>query len=228
MKKMLIALTIVFAAASSCPAGTVTVAYRFDAPVITEENGFSSILFPGTVQSAGPGKPSCPYRAVRILLPRGETVSRVEVSRRGWTPVPGKIRLMPKQRHVPGVEGGLSEGPLLIDMDAYGVDIWIEPPVPVLRTQYMRGHAIATGTICPVEYNAAREQAGYHSEIIVTVHTSTGRATGMPERHDPVTLDRLGEMIDNPVSMPLLTAPFSSPLSYAVPTTRWVCCSSLA
>jgi len=182
----------------------VTVRYIFDTPSIENvDGGFSRIVFPATVQAGKAGEPSFPFRGAAVLLPPGEEAVSSHIDRRGWKVIPQAVKLYPRQDPVPGSDR--PEKRFLYKADVYARDSWIHPPAPQFRTRYLRGHAIATGTFSPVGHNPATGEAGYWSEIEITIET--GVAAGPADaskllRRDAVTIDRLASLIDNPGALP--------------------------
>jgi hypothetical protein len=198
-----IATATILASYDEAPAD-VTVTWRFDAPSIEAvDGGFSRIVFPATMQAGKAGEPSFPFRGAAVLLPPGEEVVSLHVERRGWKVIPQSVRLYPRQDPVPGIDP--PEKHFLYKADVYARDSWIHPPAPRLRTRYLRGHAIATGTFSPVGYNPATGEAGYWSEIEITIETGPSASpagTSKLLRRDAATIERLAALIDNPGALP--------------------------
>lgn len=189
----------------SSPVGAdVNVTYRFNTPVIESiDGGFSRIIFPATVQAGKAGEPSFPFRGAAVLLPHGEAAASVRVERRGWKAISRSVKLVPRQDPVPGIDRPEKE--FLYRADVYARDLWIHPPDPQFTTRYLRGHAIATGTFSPVGHNPATGEAGYWSEIEITIETeipTEGAAASKMMRRDEATLERLAALVDNPAALP--------------------------
>ncbi len=196
------AITVLpFLAAAAHTAG-VSVTYHLDEPASFEtERGFSRIQFPGTVQSGRPGEPSYPFYGVAIVLPPGEAVANVSIVRRNLKRLGGTYRLHPMQPPVPGGEAVQREREFLYEEKAYGIDEWVRPVTAPFTTQYLKGHAIAVGTFCPIEYNPLQGQIGYYRVIEVTVETapSAGSMKSLAFlRTDEATHTRVAALVDNP------------------------------
>jgi len=184
----------------------VTVTYRFSEPAVESvDGGFSRIVFPATIQAGKPGEPSFPFRGSAVLLPTGEVVVSVRVEQRGWKVIPRSVRLFPRQDPVPGTDP--PEKHFLYRADVYARDSWIYPPAPKFTTRYLRGHAIAAGSFSPAGHNPATEEAGYWSEIEITIETERGpdpAAVSKMRRRDAETIERLTALIDNPAALPAI------------------------
>lgn len=194
---LLISLTTAPAAA-----GEVSVTYRFGDPVIERlGGGFSRIIFPSTIQAGKAGGPSYPFRGCQILLPPGQEADGVRVKRSGWKVIGTGVRLYPRQNPLPGTDiEGVDRG-FLYDSEAYSTDRMIRPPDARFSTHYLRGHGIAVGSFSPASYNPASGEAGFFSEVEVTVTTaplSSADGRVAPLRRDGATIRRISDIVDNP------------------------------
>ncbi len=200
---LIVVFAIVLLVAASALAD-VTVTYRFDDPVVESvDGGFSRLVFPATMQAGKAGEPSFPFRGAALLLPPGEEAVSVHIDRRGWKVIPQSVRLFPRQDPVPGTDP--PEKRFLYKADVYTRDSWIYPPAPQFRTRYLRGHAIATGNFSPVGHNPASGEAGYWSEIEITIETESlaeAAAVSKMLRRDAATIERLTSLVDNPAALP--------------------------
>ncbi len=195
---------ILLVAPRPAPAGEVAVSYGFDRPLVKKTNdGFSLIVFPSAMQAGKAGEPSYPFRGACILLPEGERSCGVRIKRSGWRAIGEGIRLHPRQDPVPGLRQGDSRG-FLYKASAYAVDRWVEPEASSFSTHYLRGHAIASGSFTPVSYRPSTGEAGYWSEIEVTILTIRDDYDGGGRliRADAETAGRLLDIIDNDADLP--------------------------
>jgi hypothetical protein len=204
--------------AAGAGAATVRVVCRFDAPMIEAlPGGFSLVVFDGAVQAGKRGEPSYPFRGVQILLPPGHIASSTRIVRGGWTVLDGAHRLFPAQEPVPGVDLDTGERRFLYDEAAYAVDRWMRPPDRPFATHCLRGHAIASGAVSPVEYRPASDAVGYYRTVEIVIETS--HAAGARDalellRRDGGTLRRLSRVVANPealASYEPLAAPLRDP-----------------
>jgi hypothetical protein len=200
---------------------SVSIVCKFDPPVIESSQGeFSRILFPATVQAGHAGGPSLPFRGVAVLLPEGESITDVKLDRRNWTVLPGKVKLHPRQHVVPGNAVKRPDSEFAYRPELYAQDRWIDPPTSKFRTRYLRGHPVAVGSFSPAVYNPARSEAGYYSEIEITIETAPSRESAEASRflrNDEATLERLASIVENPGSIPL-AAPLAGDLDYLIIT----------
>jgi len=194
----------------------VTVTYRFGDPTVKSDGtGFSRLVFPATVQAGRAGEPSFPFRGAAILLPPGTEAAAVRVERRGWKVIPQAVRLYPGQYPLPGA--GSPERRFLYREDVYSRNSWINPPSPSFRTRYLRGHAVATGVFSPAAHNPATGEAGYWSEVDITIETAPSEESAAASkllRLDGTTVERLASLVDNPEALPVAGEPLTSVEGY--------------
>ena len=199
-----LSLLLLFTSDVLC-AGEISVTYRFEGPrVVDMGGGFSRIEFDQTVQAGKPGEPTFPFRGAQILLPPGEMVSGVTIDRKGWRVIGGEHKLHPKQYTVPGLERDGHGNGFLIKHETYEIDSWIHPPASKFSTHYLRGHAIAGGSFCPVGFLPAAREVGYFSEVVVRIETyAAGSFVDAAKllRSDQDTRSRIERLVDNPLSV---------------------------
>jgi hypothetical protein len=200
-----VAVIAVAALASGARPGTVHVTYHFDNPRFeTTAEGFSRILFPSTMQAGRPGEPSYPFLGIQVLLPPGESVSRIDIRRSDWRALGGSRKLYPAQAPTTGIAVGGSGPGFLYRSAAYQVAAWVYPPEMGLMTYYLRGFAIASGALSPVGYFPSSGEVGYYGTIEVVVETSSSgaarEALGLL-RADRETLERVSKLVDNPSAL---------------------------
>ena len=190
------------AIAASARPSTVRLTLNFDSPKLEAlPGGFSRISFPATVQAGKPGEPSYPFRGVQALLPGGEAIVRVSMVRGGWTLLGGSNKLHPAQETVPGTLIDGTKPGFLYRPAAYQVDTWVYPPEATFRTHYLRGHAIAAGSVSPVGCRPASGEIGYYHTVEVTLETEPSeeaREALRLLRTDPGTIERVSRIVDNP------------------------------
>jgi len=182
-------------------AAVVKVTIHFDSPrTVEDDNGFTRILFPRTIQAGRPGEPSFPFRAVHLLLPPGERVKKASITRKSMVLIGKGYRLYPFQHMEPGLEEPTKEKPFIINRAVYAGTEWINPPYS-FNTGYLRGHAIAIGAVSPVSYQPAGGAVGYYREIEVTVETEPSPMSNDALRllrTDPATERRIKALVENP------------------------------
>lgn len=205
----------VIVAATPAASSAISATYRFESPLVEPAgDGFSRLVFPAAIQAGRRGEPSLPFSGAALLLPPGEAIASVRIERRGWTPVPAAVHLYPRQDPRPiGAAPGGEPDPgrsFLYRSEVYAQDRWIDPPPPLFRTRFLRGHPIATGAFSPVGYNPAAGAAGYYAEITITIETEPSQAAAAARRllrTDRATLERLAALVDNPGALPPLPPP---------------------
>lgn len=198
--RILLLLMVIILLPLSVSGSEMRVELQFETPELkTDREGFTRIIFADAIQAGKPGEPSVPYRKVQLLLSRGLEVTDVAVRKSDWRKLQAGCRLYPMQvPRTSGPETG-DAGGFLIKSSAYSADRWIFPPAGDFTTHYLRGHPIATGTVCPVGYNAGTGEAGYYRniELIITTEPSS-RSVASDPKYDPSTIQRLEKLVDNP------------------------------
>ncbi len=192
-------------AASCAQAATVRLTLSFASPRLEAlPGGFSRVVFPATAQAGKPGEPSYPFRGIQALLPPGESVVRSTMRRSGWTTLEGSNKLYPAQEPVPGLEIDRAGGRFLYRASAYEVDAWVFPPEAEFTTRYLRGHAIATGSVSPIGCRPASGAVGYYRTIEVDLETGPSdeaREALRLLRTDAGTIERVERLVDNPAAV---------------------------
>jgi hypothetical protein len=211
-------LLAVLISAACARSATVRLTIRFDAPKLEAlPGGFSRMVFPATVQAGKPGEPTYPFRGVQALLPPGESISGVRIIRGGWKLIGGSYRLHPAQAVLPGMEIDSANRRFLYNAAAYGATEWVYPPEAPFRTYYLRGHAIASGVVCPVGFRPATGETGYFGAIDVVIETAASdeaREALRLVRADPGTTERVSRIVGNPGELSRyegLAAPLGNP-----------------
>ena len=224
------AILTLLAATFPANAATVRITYQYGNPRLeTLAGGFSRVLFPATMQAGKPGEPSYPFQGMQALLPPGESVSRIKILKSDWRLLGSSHKLYPAQAPVPGIEIGGLKSRFLYHAAAYQVDTWVYPPDAPLATHYLRGHAIASGSVSPVGYRPSSGEVGYYGTIDVVIETSSNeeaREALELLRTDPETRARISKLVDNPSALAQyesVPAPLRDPTSrfeYLIITTQ--------
>jgi hypothetical protein len=185
---------------------TVRLTISFASPSFeTLPGGFTRAVFPATVQAGKPGEPSYPFRGVRALLPPGESIASARTIRGGWRLIGGSQRLHPAQAVVPGMALDGTKERFLYNAAAYAATEWVYPPDAPFTTDYLRGHSIASGAVCPLGYLPATGATGYYETIDVVIETAPSdeaREALRLLRTDPETRERVSRVVANPGDLP--------------------------
>jgi hypothetical protein len=195
-------ITALLATGAPARASTIRLTLDFGTPKLeTLPGGFSRITFPATIQAGKPGEPSYPFRGVQALLPPGESVSRVNVIRGGWTLIGGSNRLYPAQAPFPGMELDRAKPRFLYRAAAYEIDAWVYPPEAVCTTHFLRGYAIAACPVSPVGYHPASGEVGYYRTadiVLETIPSAEAHEALRLLRTDRETTRRVSRLVANP------------------------------
>jgi len=125
----------------------------------------------GLSNTARVGEPMLPFRTVRVLLPFGHRIDRVDVTTSGLTALPGTYR----------VEAARAQQPLSIPVvkakpfkrvEIYESDrVFPRRPWELLSVQRFRGYQYAVINLYPVEYRPRSGKLSYHRSMWLKVHT---------------------------------------------------------
>ena len=158
--------------------GSMILSYSFDEPLLREIDmrgtAYTSICIPGSLTIArNAGEPALPVRFVKILLPPGKDVSRVDVTGRLKKVAPDGIDLkaspiFPYQDPQPF---GTAQPPdLTIDNQLYSSEeLFPAGHFADPRVGFCRGYTILSVALFPVKYVPGAGELFYFSEMTVTV-----------------------------------------------------------
>jgi hypothetical protein len=167
----------------SAAAGEIKLTYNFDAPTvesfIVDGRAFSRITMDDCPTSGIYGEPALPTFRARILLPFGEQVKSVSVTRHDKRFVGSELRLLPVEEPFPMSTPPDQVPPLLVNEEAYQADRAVpEMGSRLISEQVFRGYRVALINLIPVEYVPRTGELHFYSEIALTVTTMS--ATSVP------------------------------------------------
>ncbi len=176
---------------------------NFSPPQIKEEGGFHLLSLAGCRSIAfKPGEPVIPVRAVKLLLPCGEKVQRIEVKRGRRMVLTGSYRLRPGELNLPiGSMGSLP--PLSPNKLIYSS----HRPYPaegyrLVTVQRLYGYNIAVIDLFPMEWIPASGELSYFPWMELEVYTEpspqTLSSTERMFRSDAIALRRVKALVVNP------------------------------
>ncbi len=158
-------------------AETIEHTIHFTSPELKNHRGETLIEFENTMQSGLPGEPSLPYRAIRLLLPPQETVSKISVYREDPIDLEGSWAVFPMQHVRPISEAGHSA--YIRDNDVYSSSSAYPSRFRSdVRVDSWRGYSFASLTVTPVEYTPAEGSIRYYRTIRVSIETRADTRTG--------------------------------------------------
>ncbi|MCX6245024.1 MAG: C25 family cysteine peptidase [Bacteroidetes bacterium] len=167
-----------------CFAGNIEKTYYFSDYRISTTGSYQRIVFENTQQSALPGEPSVPYRAVVLMLPPGESAESIEIIRENETAIPGGFILYPQQP--PRTFSDDTSYKFIRNEAVYRLNRnYPDNLSGHLMTQYLNGYAFAISTFTPVNYNPAMKKVSFFSKVTVKIKT----------RKDPASSDALRNLV---------------------------------
>ena len=146
--------------------------YNFDQPIVTPEFRGNIVVMEECRTDGTPGTPALPAFGIRLLLPPGEIAVSVEIVTGEMVLLGSDIQIAPHQQQVP-----LSySGPAVVtepDLAIYNLDAFYPGQLSSTpRTQFYRGHGLATFHINPVSYNPVTGEVWWYPQMRVEVHTA--------------------------------------------------------
>jgi len=172
MKKLSLLIIFFLAVCITAIAGRIEKIYSFSNYTLGTQGNYQTIRFENTLLTGLPGQPVLPYSQVKILLPPGESVDRLEVSGMDAVEIPGIYQLLPQQNVQPVSKG--PSGIFIRDTEVYSKNAAYPAALSGhIVTAFLNGHSFALSTFTPVQYNPATGSLSYYSKVKVTVYTKT-------------------------------------------------------
>jgi peptidase C25-like protein/type IX secretion system substrate protein len=140
--------------------------FYFDPPEIRQAGQYQTVQFDSTQNCGEIGKPTVPYRAIKLLLPPGHAARSMEIIKEEKMQIEGQFELFPVQPIVPLSK--VASGDFIKNQEIYDSDVMFPfKATGDLSTQYLNGYALALSTFTPIEYNPARNDLYYYAKITV-------------------------------------------------------------
>ncbi len=181
----------------------IVVDYEFEAPVIGRAHGYDVAKLPGCVSSGEVGSPSLPMKGSMLLLPPGEVIREVRVSKGEIKELDGAYDILPMTEQVPLSLMEELALPPFKDEAVYTS----EEPIPAedvltLKSEMLRGHRLAVLNLFPVKYSPASGKLAYYERMTVEIFTQPSveamDATMTMLRTDDRTARSVAGAVDNP------------------------------
>lgn len=135
---------------------------------------FDRITIPGLPSNAEPGSPVLPMLPVRLLVPQGHRVERIEVISEEFKRLEGTFRLPPSQRAYP-LSLASSRKPTAPDPLVYASNGFVPEKIRSDHSiQYGRGFQFVFFNLFPVRYVPAKQEVFYTSSMTVKIITRPG------------------------------------------------------
>ena len=156
-------------------AQTVEMNYTFNAPTITQIEGYEQVQLRGCMQSALAGQPSLPWQSVSLMLPEGQEAVSIEVILSDFQEMEGSHELYPYQ---PSRTYSNPERREFIKDEAVYSSKAIYPSQTEgrLSTQYMNGIGFAFCAFTPVQYIPSTGRVSYATKAKVVIRTTASKA----------------------------------------------------
>ncbi len=173
----------------------ISITCHFSSPVISSHDGAARVTMSDLPATAQAGHPSLPVKPVRLLLPPGHTVSTIDVTCSDAAIAATGIDLPTAGPQVPlgSTSHGQAARPPVTTREVYPAR-----PYHTAGVQSYRGYPILTVQLHPVRYGAASGTLSYHTDMTVTVTTTSAGEPSTLYRGSPSDTSRVRDMVDNP------------------------------
>ena len=156
-------------------AQTVEMNYSFNAPTLTNLEGYEQVQMKGCLQSALVGQPSLPWQSVSLMLPEGQEAESIEVYLSDFQELEGTHELFPYQPSRTYSNPERLE--FYKDETIYNSKaVYPTKAEGQLTTQYMNGIGFAFCAFTPVQYVPSSGRVCYATKAHVVVHTRASKA----------------------------------------------------
>ena len=156
-------------------AQTVEMSYSFNAPTITQLEGYEQVQMRGCMQSALAGQPTLPWQSVSLMLPEGQEATSIEVILSDFQELEGSHELYPYQPSLtysnPERREFIKDEAIYSSKSTYPSNIQGQ-----LTTHYMNGIGFAFCAFTPVQYVPSTGRVSYATKAKVIVHTAASKA----------------------------------------------------
>jgi len=188
---------------TSAYAGTLRMTYHFSDPEILKNGRYDVITFRDCRLFGETGKASLPVYPVKLLLPPGEMTESVEFIFRNEIILPGEYHIMPIQETRPLSEIGgdrwSEDIHFYMSNDIYPADVDYR-----ISTHFLNGYGIALSAFTPIQYNPAKKEVKYFSEVTVILRTTTdplGDNRSAMYHPNPVRVKMIEDFVQNPSAL---------------------------
>lgn len=183
----------------------ITYSYDLADPLLSPSEQGIKISLEGGHSNGNPSEPDLPWVAYKLLLPKGTEAYELVVKRSNKITFILDDIVMPVQSQYPTSYQGTPT------WDSPAEDIYLSDAIypkqidQGLRTEFVNGHPIAFGTVCPFDYNPQKQQLDFYRNIAIEInYQATPRASAALNllKEDPFTLQRLKTSVDNVADIP--------------------------
>jgi peptidase C25-like protein/type IX secretion system substrate protein len=149
--------------------------YNFSEPSFEQINGHMKIELPGCMQVGVEGEPLLPNFPIKIALPYGESLEKIEWVINKTKTYPLMLPLLPKQADRP-LSWGISDKGFIKKDEVYRLDRYLTNKVSA-RVEWFRGVGILMGTIDPLNYFPAARNVELTESLTLKLTTKTNNTT---------------------------------------------------
>lgn len=169
----------------------------FPAPEIAGDVSGSSVTMPTLPQYGAPGEPVLPFRQIKVLIPEGKGVKRVDVTPDDRRVLQGRFNVMYGKTPMP-----ISSNVTAVDKPNEAIYSSTNPFPSSLYSdiseQYLTGYKILLLKIYPIQYVPRTGELYYFETMTITVALEeTGEISPM-FRNLPQDRAQVVDMVDNP------------------------------
>jgi hypothetical protein len=184
--------------AAGAQAAVISERYEFSRPDVEAVGAYTRVVMAGEPSDGEPGEPVLPFGCARILLPPGEEITGIRVSTGKRVVLGSGFLVEAGQRQYPLSYTGTIER---IEPDYTGIDVFPAGTHDAPIVGVLRGYAIASIVLHPVEYRPPDGTLAYFESMDVEITTAPSgtsrRACEKMIRHDERTLRQVRDAVDN-------------------------------
>ena len=151
-------------------AQTIEKTLVFKNPVLQQKGDEQVLTLDETRLHGRPGEPLLPYRSVRLALPPGQTLDRLEIIPGPRITLPGSFRIAPAQPDRQfsniGPQDHMKKETVYTSKTPYP-----QTTTPQGQVHYLHGVAFVLATVTPASYVPASGELGYSETVTLRVHT---------------------------------------------------------
>lgn len=171
-----------------------------DTTVAQDGNSYSVIKFPDCSLLSEEGAPQLPVKMINLIIPAGEEVDKVVISKGSSSVISLNYPVLPGQKPVPTSDRFEGNEFVPASKEIYSLDKpYPTEPGRVVRTNYTRGNKVVVVEVSPVFYNPVKNQLDIYEsmEISLQLKPSEKVLRSAPVRNKEKFDTYLKALVDN-------------------------------
>jgi hypothetical protein len=174
--------------------------YTFRDYTLSKTSNYDLIQFEGLTLTGKAGEPTLPYQSIRLALPPGEEIDRIEIITGELKEVPGAYQLYPVQYSHALSDNNVSS--FYRKQEVYqSASPYPSSQYGTFSTEFLKGTGIGMTTVTPVVYLPKEGKIRYYQSITVRMYSKpTDRARRATENYsiNARSLTSIEKFVQNP------------------------------